>query len=425
MSETIAAKPKVFISANNDAYYLVKWFAQELIKDEIAIPIETGSIDSSGNNLDKIVSICNECDFAVIFLTKNVQKAYPRNNAIFESGFFAGALGLDPKRCILVSSVHEIMLPSAIEGITLITIEEPLPPEPPMAMISNDWCEQNLQGVLENIVTLINKKGELLKRPLLNILSKTQLAEREQIGDDCLESSGKVIICTEIVDCSDFIQTKVAVENLKNNIDYEYHFRALADEQYFYSNLINHIRMLVIAYCTDNQTYSQGDFRNESYIMDVLNQEISPQKIANVKDNFYNHLSIFIHKSFPTVPIRFIIHNANSPSKAKCFLHHSDRYVEWFTGEDAYRIAGFLTPKDWESVKMRVLKNTDTFIIYKVIQQPTTMTEDSGAQIRNIMMKKIIEKFPQRIWEDIVFLCFGKSDSITKEWHLIVDSIGK
>ena len=50
-------------------------------------------------------------------LTKGTKVLKPRDNCIFEAGLFMGALGVDGKRSVLVSSVNEGALPVDLRGV--------------------------------------------------------------------------------------------------------------------------------------------------------------------------------------------------------------------------------------------------------------------------------------------------------------------
>lgn len=491
MTDKIAGKPRIFIGSSTKSYELVKWLAEQIRSYDLAIPIEwkTGGFSPSKSTLQNLIDNCQTCDFAVLFFTRDDDKPAkgnfeynplnifkgPRDNMIFEAGLFVGGLGLDPTRCILVSSVEENALPSDIKGVTYIKIKEPPPPEPPYCRLSEEWCREHLQGVLESVIYSVNSYGEFLYRPYLKILTKRELAEREQVGKGCLEKYDRVVInSSEPEDMSEFDLACAVAENIKNNIYYDFHFKISEDNcENVASQFIDFIRILLATYCIGDKDYSEGDLKNERDIIEFLNLKENEQNVDNAIKDFRRRLSIYIHKYTHLIPFRIAVHNVSSFDRAKCYLRHEDFYVEWFLKEEAREAIDILKTEDDEAEpekKNRIFQATDTFdlysndlsaedwkelnsnpdialkkFIYKELDEcklfrsneersrflkkiklrlraiSSNQRENNlNKQVRKILMKKIIELFPIDLWEKIRDLCFGNDcEYIFEEWEEI------
>jgi hypothetical protein len=479
----LAGKPRVFIGSSTRAYGLVKWLAEQIRSHDMAIPVEwmSGGFAPSRSILQNLMDQCRVCDFAVIFFTRDDEKSSnddnasilsknfkgPRDNTIFEAGLFVGGLGLEPERCILVSSVDQSTLPSDLKGVTYIAIEEPPPPEPPYNNLSDDWCWQHLQNVLESIVFSVNKYGELLYRPRLKILSKRQLAERERAGRNCLEKYDKVVInSSEPEDCCDFLLAQTVAQNIKDHIYYDFHFLVSNENKRIVaSQWIDLLRILLATYCIGDESYSEGDLKKDEDFKKLLESKIKDQLYTDALKQFKKQLRFYIHESKDLIPFRMTVHNVSSYEKAKCFLRFGDDYVEWFFREDA-RVATEVLRNDKlrkeQDRENSVFQNTDTFCIYNPVcgnerkialkdiklvvddvceknppennknkenlpdlimqnleQKVYTINKGNttkGKELREILMKEIEEIFPELMRENVRDLCFGDDAEIKAEW---------
>ena len=130
---------QVFIAcsgrAKNEAQYLDNRLSDIFFQDITIKP--TVWWDRKGSNsviIEHLIKQTKECDFAVILLTKDditfkenksgKQDTVPRDNCVFEAGLFTGALGPDFQRCFLLSSVEQTALPSDLQGLEYIKINE-------------------------------------------------------------------------------------------------------------------------------------------------------------------------------------------------------------------------------------------------------------------------------------------------------------
>ncbi|MBN1603839.1 MAG: nucleotide-binding protein [Chitinispirillaceae bacterium] len=489
MVEKISGIPKIFIGSSNKAYELVKWLAEQIRSYNLAIPIEwkTGGFAPSKSTLQNLIDQCRVCDFAVLFFTRDDNKLSggdqtgnpldifkgPRDNMIFEAGFFVGGLGLQPERCLLVSSVEERTLPSDLKGVTYIKIDEPPPPEPPYNRLSEEWCREHLQGVLESVVYSVNKHGEFLYRPLLKILTKKELAEREQVGKDCLEKYDRVVFnSSEPEDLCEFDLARAIAENIKNFVYYDFHFK-ISETNYenVGSQFIDLIRILMATYCIGEKKYSEGDLKQEKDIKDFLCLKENRVLIESAINDFKKRLNIFIHKYTHPIPFRISVHNVSSFDRAKCYLRHGEFYVEWFLRDEAREAIDILKNNEEEEVefdkKGKIIQTTDNFDLYseeitedvakkfrkdpngeikKLIDEKindynlkniedrskfikiiktrlrtiNNHRTDLEKKLRKTLMKKIIDLFPDELWAQIRELCFGNDiDFVMEEWENI------
>lgn len=409
MKNYLEARPKIFLGSSSRSYGLVQWLAQEIRANEIGIPIpwKSGGFAPSKSTLQNLLEQCMVCDFAVIFLTRddakrekdNSEKIFkgPRDNTIFEAGLFVGGLGLQPERCVLVSSVDESNLPSDIKGITYVEIDEPPPPDPPFHRLSDEWCRENLQRVYESVELSVNKYGEFLKRPLLNVLTKKQLAIREQVGKSYLERYDKVFInSSEPSDCCEFVMAKAVAENIRNKVFYQFHYRVQKEDlDSICSQWIDHIRILIAAYCIhEKSSYSEGDLKKDEDIRGFIKSRYADAKIAI--DDIRNHLKFFIHlEEGHPMPFRVAVHNVSSFEKAKCYLRHGDLFVEWFLKEEARAAIKQIAGRQVLPYKKAIFQKTDMFDIYDYCENGSCDEEMLTIPVARDMYEKMDSLFKE------------------------------
>lgn len=494
MLRSLTGKPRIFIGSSSRSYGMVKWLAEQIRSHELAIPIEwrSGGFAPSKSTLQNLIDQCKLCDFAVIFFTRDDEKSNPdrnssdplkifkgpRDNTIFEAGLFVGGLGLQAERCILVSTVDESALPSDLRGITYIKIQEPPQQEPPYDRLDEAWCWEHLQKVLESVVYSVNTYGEFLYRPLLKILTKNQLAEREQVGKGCLEKYDKVVInSSEPEDCCEFVLAQAVAENLKEHIYYDYHFRLNEDnKENICAQWIDLIRILLATSCITDE-YSEGDLKSDKDIKDFLKIiEKDENTLSKAFDNLKKQLRFYIHKQKDPLPFRINVHNVSSPDKAKCYLRHEDFYVEWFFKGEARDAVAILGSDSFHTDNSNIFQNTNTFKILNCNHSVLNNNSDTSneqknsfakektkeivkkfknmygnfenvqdvnviinsvsgkldclnledelsreaSEVRQILMLKIIDLFPDSLCNFIVKICFGeKNEDVNKEWNEI------
>lgn len=490
MNYLLAGKPKIFIGSSSRSSGLVKWLAEQIRTQEIAVPIEwnAGGFAPSKSTLQNLVEQCKICDFAVIFFTRDDDKENrgdgksdlltlfkgPRDNTIFEAGLFLGGLGLQPERCILVSSVKESSLPSDINGITYVEIKEPPPPEPPYNQLSSAWCLENLQKLIESVIYSVKTYGEFLYRPYLQLLNKRQLAEREQVGRNCLQKYDRVVVnSSEPEDCCEFVLAQSVAINIKSQVYYDFHFRI--DEQnmkHVCSQLIDLLRILLATSCldmNDSESYSEGDLKKDKDIKDFLLAQKDSELLREAINNLGKQLRFFIHRDRHPIPFRIAVHNVSSLDKAKCYLRHEDYFVEWFLKAEAQSAMEIFKQDELfrETHENRIFQETNTCKLYiregkcdpeilslsnidKIIDKIIDNNSDSyklfnkkdrdiildiirdkfeiavkknaasgvNEQLaRHTLMEKIIDLFPEELWERIKNMCFGCNGVINSEWQ--------
>ena len=123
------AKPKLFIGSSEKNLRVAKLLASELDECAQVIVWDEDVFGLSRGNLEVLMSQVEEYDFAVFVLapddmteSKGETKPSPRDNVIFESGLFMGALGRD--RVFLVyDEAVPLKILSDFAGITLASYD--------------------------------------------------------------------------------------------------------------------------------------------------------------------------------------------------------------------------------------------------------------------------------------------------------------
>ncbi|SAL55146.1 nucleotide-binding protein [Caballeronia peredens] len=125
-------KPKVFIISSTEAIAVAQNVEKALTHDDITVRLWTDGVFKVANyTLDDLETELNESDFAVAIAHPDDKVEFreedwpaPRDNVVFELGFFMGRLGR--KRAILMEPQgQKVKLPSDLAGVTTIRYSLP------------------------------------------------------------------------------------------------------------------------------------------------------------------------------------------------------------------------------------------------------------------------------------------------------------
>ena len=115
----------MFIASSSDAEPLVKELIRALDKKKVQCVPWRGSFGSGDYFVPALIEQTSKYDFAAVLLTeddKTVKKGdrliVPRDNCIFELGFFMAALGRDPMRCFMLTDRKSTRLNSSHHAIS-------------------------------------------------------------------------------------------------------------------------------------------------------------------------------------------------------------------------------------------------------------------------------------------------------------------
>src|SRR5215510_6559305 len=129
-------KPKIFIASSGSSKFLGEKLQQELWSSDNFSDVKVWFEDSRDNPgttiTERLRGRAEDFDYAAVFLTKDdvlvkkgTQYDSPRDNCVFEAGFFSGALGVDFKRCFLICDVVKEALPSDLQELEHILFTRP------------------------------------------------------------------------------------------------------------------------------------------------------------------------------------------------------------------------------------------------------------------------------------------------------------
>jgi predicted nucleotide-binding protein len=293
----------------------------------------------SDDTLNSLIQTATECDFAVVFLTedditekKGAMLGSPRDNTIFELGFFIGALNRDPLRCFMVSSVGKNALPSDLNGRTLIEIAQPEGP------LSNDQDYSEYVDAAANEICKRVLKIPHYNRPELSLITKEQLAARERSEGDgghlAIESDVVAVVVNSVrpVEQLDSAFCANVMKNITAGARYEYFFGEPNANRVATANLLQRLAL--------GNLDASG--RNPYQIPEFMKQNW--KEVAGNLDTMKKRLGIHFRKR---PPLQFCVHNAeteNAKSYLRCTREvHKDKFVEWAEGWPATEIAKELT----------------------------------------------------------------------------------
>ena len=149
------SRPKIFIGSSKASIDVARLVADRLEGDGVAdVRIwDEGVFSLNQGFLEKLLDLLVEFDFAVIVWapddltdSKGDSKASPRDNVVFESGLFMGAVGRERVFIICDQSV-ELKIPSDLAGITLATYDGKRVSGPDGASAVRRACDQIKQEI--------------------------------------------------------------------------------------------------------------------------------------------------------------------------------------------------------------------------------------------------------------------------------------
>ena len=314
-------KPQIFIASSGAAKNLANLLQGALLNNGIdAKKWCEDTFHAGGNTLKELLTAAKECDFAVVILTKDdtvVQiKAdktqllnAPRDNCIFELGLFMGALGTDPERCFMVSSVQEEALPSDLKGYTYISLQQP--------NNLNDWpqCKKAIAPVSFQLVDAIKTKGKFY-RPAVPYMSVEELIEKES-AEGYLSRDSEVIVHSEKPYETKYHYAKIILNNMNRGIKYHYFFGHEAKGAIEIINLIQAMSVVDLKIGEQWDTIDDGERRK--ILRDTENQKTIKNNLGIMKDRLRIHVLPY------KVSEAFCIHNAGLDQiPEKCYLRWDD-----------------------------------------------------------------------------------------------------
>jgi len=125
------SQPEVFIGSSKESLPVAREIQSGLSHDGMLVSVWTdGVFRASWSVIDGLLQAVKRSDFAILVLTgddsvvsRDLKKAAPRDNCVFELGLFMGALGRD-RTFIVKPRGDDIKIPSDLLG--LIPLEHPL-----------------------------------------------------------------------------------------------------------------------------------------------------------------------------------------------------------------------------------------------------------------------------------------------------------
>lgn len=260
-------------------------------------------------------------DFCAVLLTKDDEltkkddkSQAPRDNCIFELGLFIGALGLDPKRCFMISSVGEQSLPSDLKGRTLIKFVEPDDLHDP----------QQCASAMEAAAVLIRNRIQSCGKYAAPELKPTSLddlmaSETPLNNGGGLSEASEVVVGIEHSFTAECRWAWQVVENLKASIVYTYFVSNLEPS----SDIARLIHALAVGSSRGKEATGERDddliLQNLELLRNGLRINLSPGQVS----------------------CAFRIHNALVLDEAICYLRQpsSGKYFEWSRDRDALEFA--------------------------------------------------------------------------------------
>ena len=151
----VNSRPVLFVGCSSEALKIANEIQSALNQDPIVVkPWTDGIFDAGSFPIESLEQVLPEFDFAVLVLSpddivisRDLASKAPRDNIVFELGFFMGALTRS-RTFLLVPQGVDFKLPTDLMGITSITYRPEL--EPDSAAVVEGACNE-LRRLILNV----------------------------------------------------------------------------------------------------------------------------------------------------------------------------------------------------------------------------------------------------------------------------------
>jgi hypothetical protein len=392
-----AAKPKVFIASSWAALKIARKLKRKLDDERPRVAeviLWEDAFPVGGIILNTLREQAAAVDFAVVLFTaedvvrdaNNVEMRAPRDNCVFELGLFMGALGLEPRRALLLRAKNSSLL-SDLGGLVY--------GELPDSTDTSEKREELLDRAVEQIKSSVNDLKYCFNHPPYpepRIIPKDRLMDLEKpslLGGKLVDSDTTEVLihtCQPLELNHDLAKT--VCENMSADISYRYFFEAEAGSIKFFSSLIRTLAAAPI-HVRDPEKLNSERWR------DLM--RVNEQNVIRALKIMRSQLRIYFLARKPD--LEFCIHNATHENEAICYLRHTaDSFVEWFRGESAKYVADRLKTKCFDDEDM-VFQGSAGWDLY---------SQEHRSFLRELK-EDTLRKFPDgRLRVKVAQMCFGE-----------------
>lgn len=399
------SKPRVFVASSTPGLPMAKKIVEELKKEDIAqITLWNEAFPPGAIILDTLRDQAATTDFAVVLFTADDLAAAtdgskaPRDNCVFELGLFMGALGLEPRRSLLLRDKKSLLL-SDLGGLIYIDLPSAVDDD----KIKKKAAEENekekeeeefIKRAVEQIKSSIKDLRYCFNRAIRNeprIIPKKRLMDLEKRGENLMDSDAvEVLINTTQPMELNHALAKTVCENMSADVTYVYFFQADPGSIKFFSSLVGTIAASKLN-CGEDEQLNIDEWRA------LMGKEGNCQAVEKVLNTMQNQLRIYFLPKKPY--LEFCVHNASHKNEAICYLRHTaDSFVEWFKGESAKYVA--------DELRTRRFPNGNNDIVF----QGTQGFELYGHANHEFLIELVsstIKRFPKCLQEKAEQVCFG------------------
>ncbi len=419
---------RVFMASSKRAQPLAEILQEMLANQEwekeirVAVrPWYKDAVFTSGTEtLNALVRTCREdADFAIVFFTrddiyegtnpvealppaqagsvdqpKNADGDHPnrsqivrfkaRDNCVFEAGLFIGGLDLDPERCFLIVSVAKSDLPTDLQGLTYLPLDED-------TTSTREAYKSKLEEVAKRIIEGIKKKKRFDRPKLASVPADLLLVdERPAETGGCLVEPLSVFVSSSqpLESGEDNEFAKRVMANLQVPCNYKYFLRDTQNLGVI-ANLIQALGAVGL----------EAKYRNERLVSMAKYPDVAKQNLEMLR----KHLQIYFVKS---QLFYCCIYNVQKEEHAVCYLKYeggkTPEFIKWYEKEPAMKRSEALT-KLYEGVRNPdqpgIFRSTREFDIYS----------DGKQEFRKQLLQELHDCFPKDLHKCMENVCFGSA----------------
>jgi hypothetical protein len=407
------SQPTIFIASSGNALLLAENLKERLknlkskgkpIFSEVWLWSE---VMRPGTTVPQILKeYAEKADFAAAVLTrddltskKGVKRLAPRDNCVFEAGFFTGALEKDFERCFLICNVRTASLPTDLQPLQQVRFSGVNLAKPEKCIGAN---------IIRTIRKAVKAKGCVDRRVGAPIVAKDKLLKLERVGANIQKGREIVLVyATEPLEKDRQFARRV-MRNMEKRVCYEYYFHGNEERIY---GVWDMIQMLSLAgVIPEAVRVEPGEPEALKTLERVAKDPLSKKQVLKNLDTISRQLRVYF---LPRVAgIEFCVHNADNRRYAKGYLRYdSDRggFIEWYKGANgsAIDIAKDVRDRCAKNPRRLIFCSTQGFLLNEEKDFSARLGDAIDDYFPDGLVKQRVEK-----------ICFGRRSRDRRNGHI-------
>jgi hypothetical protein len=342
---------------------------------DVALWSDDGRSQSSAAILEMLEASAEQFHFAAIILVKDDVTATEtddtlrlRDTCAFQAGLFMATMGR--KRCFLVSSIDQNILPSHLGGMTSASFLEP------EDLSNSDECAKAMVSVAVDLtikMELQEFSPYYVRVPTLSVAALWRRERHRSVGGELQQ--GEVVVC----DTQPLAQEELAVQvrrNMDYRISYTYflHFSVDTIEKFCQS-----LQVILVAGVTGSEQVT--DYKARMNIV-MQRKDCVLEDLQDICRN--GKLRVILLAQEPQFCFR--IHNASNRELASVYARYRDQcFINWLQGAHAETL--------WRTLP-RYIESDGPGLLFGRLQEPLDLDASQRRLLDTSLDRGLARYFP-------------------------------